>query len=78
MEIEIENQSLSLWKSDFSCKVGVFGVKISTYNTFEMIYMFISKLKKTANSYQNEIAILTKNYTNFIINIKKNLEIKKE
>ena len=64
MEFEIENQSVSLWKQDFKCRLGVFGLKVTTLNTFEMLFMFANKLKKAANTYKNDIAVLTvfKNY----------------
>ncbi len=80
MEFEIENQNVSLWKQDFKCKLGVFGIKVSTLNTFEMLYLFANKLKKAATSYKNDLAVLTvyKNYQDFLTNIKKHIMRKEQ
>lgn len=60
--------------------MGVFGIYFTTLNTFEMIYMFANRLKKTASIYKDDIAIQTsiKHYKDFIKNIKRNLDKKVE
>jgi len=65
-----------LFKEDFKCKVGVFGVTVTTLNSYEMLYMFVNKLKKAGAFYKEDIAIQTsiEHYKDFIKNIHKNLE----
>jgi hypothetical protein len=57
MEFGVENQSINLMKQDFKCKISVFGISVTTLNSFEMIHMFANRLKKAASVYNNDIAI---------------------
>ena len=48
LEFGIDNQSISLTKQDFKCKVSIFGISFTTLNSFEMLFIFANKLNKTA------------------------------
>ena len=76
LEFGIENQTINLVKSDFKCKVSVFGISVTTLNSFEMLFIFANKLKKVASMYKEDLAVITSinNYKEFVKNIKKNLE----
>lgn len=76
LEFGIENQAINLIKEDFKCKVSVFGISVTTLNSFEMLFIFANKLKKTTSMYKDNLAVLTSisHYKEFIKNIKKNIE----
>ena len=76
LEFGIENQNISLQKEDFKCKTSVFGITVTTLNSYEMLYMFVNKLKKAASVYGEDLAIQTsiEHYKEFIKNINKNIE----
>ena len=63
-------------KEDFKCKVSVFGVSVTTLNNFEMLFMFVNKLKKVSSMYKDNLAVQTslKNYKEFIKNINRHLQ----
>lgn len=71
LEFGIDNQSINLHKEDFRCKVSVFGISVTTLNTFEMLFMFANKMKKVSTLYKDNLAIATslKHYKEFIKNI---------
>ena len=71
LEFGIDNQSVSLIKQDFKCKVSVFGISVSTLNSFEMLFIFALKLQKVAMMYKDDLAVLTSinNYKDFVRNI---------
>jgi hypothetical protein len=57
LEFGIDNQSITLQKQEFVCKVSVFGISITTLNSNEMLFIFVNKLKKAASLYKDELAI---------------------
>lgn len=80
LEFGIENQTINLTKEDFKCKVSVFGIYLTALNSFEMLYMFVNKLKKVSLLYKEDLAVQTsiKTYKEFVQNIQKSLERRQE
>lgn len=76
LEFGIENQAVYLTKQDFKCKVSVFGISVSTLNSFEMLFVFANNTKKVVANYGENIAVLTSinAYKDFIKNINRSLE----
>lgn len=56
--------------------MSVFGISITTLNTFEMLFTFANKLQKVASMYKDNVAIQASldNYKEFIKNIQKHRE----
>jgi hypothetical protein len=63
-------------KEEFRCKFSVFGISVSTLNSFEMLYMFMNKLKKASSLYMEDIAIMTSlvKYKELVSGLKQNLK----
>jgi hypothetical protein len=80
VELGIDNQSIHLSKEDFKCKVSVFGISVTTLNSFEMLYTAVNKMKKIAKMYSDNLAVETSmsTYKEFIKNIYKSLDKKRE
>ena len=57
LELGIDNQSINLLKEDFKCKVSVFGISVTTLNSFEMLFTFANKLKKVSTMYKDNLAV---------------------
>ena len=72
----MEQQQIKLTKEDFKSKFSAFGVTVSVLNSFEMIYMFINKIKKMSALYADNLAVMTsiKIYTEFIKNVTAEVE----
>lgn len=61
-------------KQDFRCKTSVFGISVTTLNSYEMLFVFANNMKKVVANYGENIAVLTSinAYKDFIKNIKRN------
>lgn len=57
VEVSVENQNISLTKKDVRCTANVCGVSVTALSSFEMIFAFISKLKKVATIYTENLAV---------------------
>jgi len=68
LEFGLEDQTIKLAKEGFICKASVFGFTFKTLNSFEMIVMFLQKLKKFSKMHSDNIAIQSsfEHYKRFI------------
>jgi hypothetical protein len=56
--------------------VTVFGISVTTLNSFEMLFIFANNMKKVVKMYSDNLAVLTSinNYKDFVKNINKSLD----
>ena len=72
LELGIEDQSIHLGRQDLKCKATVFGVSVTTLNTFELLWVFANKLKKSSAVYTDNLAVQTslQHYKEFVMTVK--------
>jgi hypothetical protein len=65
---------VTLLKQDQNCKTSVAGVSFTTLNSFEMLFIFATRLQKISSLYTDNLAVQLSldNYKHFIKNISKN------
>jgi len=59
LEFGIERQAIRLEKQDFRCKSSLFGITLTTLNSYEMIFSFVKRLQKQFKQYEDALAIQT-------------------
>ena len=57
VEVGVDNQNINLLKVDHRCRASVFGASVTTLNTYEMLYVFVNKLKKISSVYTDNLAV---------------------
>jgi hypothetical protein len=57
LEIGVENQNVNILKIDHKCRASVFGASITTLSSYELLYVFVNKLKKVSSIYTDTLGV---------------------